>query len=242
MKGRQRGRNGGKPRPHHPGGHRNPNFEQNFGRMRGNAQQLMDKYLAMARDASQMGDRVAAENFFQHADHYYRVLNERYQFQQQQQQNNQNRFNGGRPYGDGGQQDGQNYQGQGYQGQGYQGQGGYAEQGPIDIPPPVSAHQPMMPVDQPHMTATTPPPHYQPQPQPNVDANGDIGLPPSLFGPSTTPQVPPQTQFVNDAPAEGDDGGQQDGEGGDGRGFRPRHGRRRRFRNDGSHGNQSDSA
>lgn len=43
-------------------------------RVRGNAHQLMDKYLALARDASAAGDRVLAENYFQHADHYYRVM------------------------------------------------------------------------------------------------------------------------------------------------------------------------
>lgn len=43
-------------------------------RGRGNAHQLMDKYLALARDASTVGDRVLAENYFQHADHYYRVI------------------------------------------------------------------------------------------------------------------------------------------------------------------------
>ncbi len=43
-------------------------------RVRGNAHQLMDKYLALARDASSSGDRVLAENYFQHADHYYRVI------------------------------------------------------------------------------------------------------------------------------------------------------------------------
>lgn len=43
-------------------------------RVRGNAHQMMDKYLSLARDASSQGDRVAAENYFQHADHYYRVM------------------------------------------------------------------------------------------------------------------------------------------------------------------------
>jgi hypothetical protein len=76
MKGRQRGRPGGKPRPQ---GGRNPNFDGggNNNRMRGNAQQLLDKYLAMARDAFSAGDRVLAENYYQHADHYYRVVNAR---------------------------------------------------------------------------------------------------------------------------------------------------------------------
>lgn len=44
-------------------------------RVRGNAYQVLEKYLAMARDASSAGDRIAAENFLQHAEHYYRLIN-----------------------------------------------------------------------------------------------------------------------------------------------------------------------
>jgi hypothetical protein len=44
-------------------------------RIRGNAYQVLEKYLAMARDATSAGDRVAAENFYQHAEHYYRIIN-----------------------------------------------------------------------------------------------------------------------------------------------------------------------
>src|SRR4051794_17873238 len=43
-------------------------------RVRGNAFQVLEKYLQLARDAGTVGDRVAAENFLQHADHYYRVV------------------------------------------------------------------------------------------------------------------------------------------------------------------------
>jgi len=43
-------------------------------RVRGNAYQVLEKYLAMARDASSAGDRIAAENFLQHAEHYYRII------------------------------------------------------------------------------------------------------------------------------------------------------------------------
>ena len=43
-------------------------------RVRGNAYQVLEKYLQLARDAGTSGDRVAAENFLQHADHYYRVV------------------------------------------------------------------------------------------------------------------------------------------------------------------------
>lgn len=44
-------------------------------RIRGNAYQVLEKYLAMARDAASAGDRIAAENFYQHAEHYFRIIN-----------------------------------------------------------------------------------------------------------------------------------------------------------------------
>lgn len=44
-------------------------------RIRGNAYQVHEKYLALARDASASGDRIAAENYMQHADHYFRIIN-----------------------------------------------------------------------------------------------------------------------------------------------------------------------
>lgn len=44
-------------------------------RIRGNAYQVLEKYLALARDAQAAGDRIAAENFYQHAEHYYRLIN-----------------------------------------------------------------------------------------------------------------------------------------------------------------------
>lgn len=43
-------------------------------RLRGTAQQLFEKYLQLGRDASGAGDRVAAEGYFQHAEHYFRIL------------------------------------------------------------------------------------------------------------------------------------------------------------------------
>ncbi|MGF1606458.1 MAG: DUF4167 domain-containing protein [Rhodothalassiaceae bacterium] len=46
-------------------------------KVRGNPKQLLEKYKTLARDALQAGDRIDAENYLQHADHYQRVLNER---------------------------------------------------------------------------------------------------------------------------------------------------------------------
>lgn len=44
-------------------------------RIRGNAYQVYEKYLALARDATASGDRITAENFLQHAEHYFRIIN-----------------------------------------------------------------------------------------------------------------------------------------------------------------------
>ncbi|MEM7269877.1 MAG: DUF4167 domain-containing protein [Pseudomonadota bacterium] len=44
------------------------------GKVRGTPQQIIDKYHALARDYQLSGDRVTAENFLQHAEHYSRIL------------------------------------------------------------------------------------------------------------------------------------------------------------------------
>ena len=69
---RSRGRNSNRRN----GPSRNQTFDSNGPsvRIRGNASQVHEKYLAMARDASSSGDRIAAENYLQHAEHYYRIL------------------------------------------------------------------------------------------------------------------------------------------------------------------------
>lgn len=58
-------------------------------RIRGTAQQLSEKYLQLGRDATSSGDRVMAEAYFQHAEHYFRILNAMAQAAQQSQQNGQ---------------------------------------------------------------------------------------------------------------------------------------------------------
>lgn len=89
------------------------------GKVRGTPQQIIEKYLALARDAQLSNDRVAEQSFFQHAEHYTRLLGEAQremaerQSQQQQHQrhgedegqsgngrdNNGNRDNGNRDHG-----------------------------------------------------------------------------------------------------------------------------------------------
>ncbi len=61
-------RTGGNPRPQTKG-----NNGQAV-RGGGNERQVMEKYLALARDATTAGDRITAEGYFQHAEHYYRVM------------------------------------------------------------------------------------------------------------------------------------------------------------------------
>jgi hypothetical protein len=62
-------------------------------RVRGNAHQLLEKYKVLARDAQQAGDRVATEYYLQHADHYFRVLNDS-RIRQEEMRARRNAFDG----------------------------------------------------------------------------------------------------------------------------------------------------
>ena len=65
------------------------------GKVRGTPQQIIEKYLTLARDAQLSNDRVAEQSFFQHAEHYTRLLGEAMREQaERQQQNNQSRGDG----------------------------------------------------------------------------------------------------------------------------------------------------
>ncbi|MEL6726331.1 MAG: DUF4167 domain-containing protein [Pseudomonadota bacterium] len=74
MQRKRRRRSGGNNNNNNP----NPNrhYESNGPdvRIRGSAQQILDKYLQYARDAQTAGDRVKAEALFQHAEHYARIV------------------------------------------------------------------------------------------------------------------------------------------------------------------------
>ncbi|MGR3636509.1 MAG: DUF4167 domain-containing protein [Shimia sp.] len=63
------------------------------GKVRGTPQQVIDKYNQLARDSQLGNDRVATENFQQHAEHYQRMLNEaqREQDARREEQERQNR-------------------------------------------------------------------------------------------------------------------------------------------------------
>ena len=56
----------------------NENFQRKSpGRNNHNAPKLIEKYNNLAREALSTGDKILSENYFQHADHFTRVLNER---------------------------------------------------------------------------------------------------------------------------------------------------------------------
>jgi Domain of unknown function (DUF4167) len=83
------------------------------GKVRGTPQQIIEKYQMLARDAQLSNDRVAAENFLQHAEHYTRMLAEAMkemaaEQEARQQQYQQNGQNGGQNNGQYGQNGGQN--------------------------------------------------------------------------------------------------------------------------------------
>src|SRR5271156_5113705 len=93
---RSRGRNNNNNNNNNNGGRR-PNmplrmqtFDSNGPdvRIRGSAYQVHEKYLQLARDASSSGDRIMAESYLQHAEHYYRIIAA---IQEQQNANDPNR-------------------------------------------------------------------------------------------------------------------------------------------------------
>ncbi|OJW53933.1 MAG: hypothetical protein BGO67_07660 [Alphaproteobacteria bacterium 41-28] len=66
---RPQSRSSDRHRPHQ----KQTNGDFGEGKMRGNPQQSVEKYLTLARDAASSGDPVSAENYYQYADHYYRL-------------------------------------------------------------------------------------------------------------------------------------------------------------------------
>lgn len=68
MRGRNRGGKGPNPLTR--------SYESNGGdvKIRGTALHVAEKYVQLARDAQSSGDRVAGENYLQHAEHYYRIV------------------------------------------------------------------------------------------------------------------------------------------------------------------------
>tara|TARA_B100000029_G_scaffold349165_1_gene341511 strand:+ start:306 stop:722 length:417 start_codon:yes stop_codon:yes gene_type:complete len=67
----------------------NENFQRKIpGRNNHNASKLIDKYNNLAREALSSGDKILSENYFQHADHFTRILNEQETHKKQRIYNN----------------------------------------------------------------------------------------------------------------------------------------------------------
>ena len=69
----------------------NENFQRKIpGRNNHNASKLIEKYNNLAREALSSGDKILSENYFQHADHFTRILNEQETYKKQRFYNNTN--------------------------------------------------------------------------------------------------------------------------------------------------------
>ena len=67
----------------------NINFQRRVpGRNNHNASKLVEKYNDLAREALSKGDKILSENYFQHADHFTRILSERQNYKDSKERDN----------------------------------------------------------------------------------------------------------------------------------------------------------
>jgi hypothetical protein len=176
-------------------------------KIRGTASHIAEKYLQLARDARSSGDPVAAENYYQHAEHYFRLIAAaQEQFRQNQPQ--QPRTDEVAVSSEDGEDDGENYssfgQEPGFVPQPPQQQQPYTRDGGRDHQR--DHQQPYQRDQQPREhrgeREHRPQPQYQPQPQPTMDTGSVDRLPSFITGPQ--PQI-------NGAPGgyEGNGGGER---------------------------------
>src|SRR5690349_21022685 len=79
-------------------------------KIRGTASHIAEKYLQLARDARSSGDPVAAENYYQHAEHYFRLIAAaQEQFRQSQPQHQQQQPRTDEVMGEDGEDEGENF-------------------------------------------------------------------------------------------------------------------------------------
>jgi hypothetical protein len=202
---RMRGRNRNKPHHSH---HHNPLtrvYESNGPdvKIRGTAHHVTEKYLQLARDAQASGDPVTAENHFQHAEHYYRLI-----AAAQEQLRQQNPYyqpqampgDGNRDEDFDGEDDDQPTQGQPIQGQPIQGQPiqGQPIQGQPIQGQPIQAQPSIAQQPQPFVPREQPQPYAGPQPaqqnRPQYQS----------YQPYQPQNQPPQFQQPQGQPAGGD--------------------------------------
>jgi Domain of unknown function (DUF4167) len=172
-------------------------------KIRGTASHIAEKYLQLARDARSSGDPVAAENYYQHAEHYFRLIAAaQEQFRQNQPQQQQPRTD--EVMGEEGEDEGDNYsnfgQEPGFVPQQTQPQPYMRDNGGRD-------HQRdnyQRDRDNQQPREHRPQPQYVPQPQPVVADNGSVDRLPSFI---TGPQ--PQINGGGNGSYEGNGGGER---------------------------------
>jgi hypothetical protein len=187
-------------------------------KIRGTANHIAEKYIQLARDAQSSGDPVAAENYYQHAEHYFRLIAAaQEQFRQQNPYYQQQQ--GGAPQGAAD----DNFDDDGDDQPTFMGQNepGFAPREPQAQPQPYLPRdaQPFPPRDQQQPRQQQPYPQQQPQHQ-QPSGEGDTGgLPAFITGGGGQQQQPPQQN-----------GGGQSGQNGHEQGdrFGGHHRRRRR--------------
>ncbi len=183
------------------------------GKVRGTPQQIVEKYNQLTRDAQLSNDRVAAESFQQHAEHYLRMLAEAQREQDakaaQQQANQQHTNQGGGQQSGGGNQGGGNQQGaqdNSGQGGGNQGSGNRRKRTPRggdDQQPRVEDQQQPVVADQPKVEAQG---SFDAVIEPSADDSGLVETPES----APKPKRARTRRRKPDAPEGGDDKAPQD--------------------------------
>jgi hypothetical protein len=156
-------------------------------KIRGTASHVAEKYVQLARDARSSGDPVAAENYYQHAEHYFRLIAAA---QEQFRQNQPQPRPDNEMVTEEGEDEGENFSSFGQepgfvpvQQQPYVRENGMRENGQREGQPYQREHQ-----QQPR--EHRPQPQYQPQPQPQpvIADNGSVDrLPSFITGPQ--PQI-----------------------------------------------------
>lgn len=139
-------------------------------KIRGTASHIAEKYVQLARDAQSSGDYVAAENYYQHAEHYFRIIAA-----------SQEQFRQNQPYSardqdmrDDGDDDGD------HDGEGYANEPGYVSR---EQQQPAFQHREPQRESQPYHKRENfqPRPVAAPQPQPQPDMGADIERLPSFI-------------------------------------------------------------
>jgi hypothetical protein len=148
-------------------------------KIRGTASHVAEKYVQLARDARSSGDPVAAENYYQHAEHYFRLI----AAAQEQFRQNQPQQRADEATNDEGEEEGEGYSNFGQE-------PGFV---PAQPQPYLRESQPPAPYQreqQQQPREHRPQPQYQPQPQPQpviADTGGVDRLPSFITGPQ--PQI-----------------------------------------------------